>query len=128
MNPPDTTPATGRRGEDAALQWLLARGLRLRERNFRCRRGEIDLVMQDRDCIVFVEVRFRRGGRYGSPAETVDGRKRRRLLIAAQYYLQARPDARDAPARFDVVALRPGTPEMPVGELQVEWIRNAFES
>jgi putative endonuclease len=121
LNVQVTTPALGRRNEDAALRWLAERGLRLRERNFRCRRGEIDLVMQDGDCIVFIEVRYRRGIRFGSPAETIDVRKQRRLLVAARYYLQSHPDATRAPARFDVVAIRPGTtgPDF-------EWIKNAF--
>jgi putative endonuclease len=122
LTAPVTRPGTGRRGEDAALRWLLEQGLHLRERNFRCRRGEIDLVMQDRDCIVFVEVRYRSDWRYGTPAETVDARKRRRLLIAAQYYLQSHPDACGAPARFDVIALGPGDPEP-----CIEWISNAFD-
>jgi putative endonuclease len=116
-----TTTGIGRRIEDAALLWLGERGLRLRERNYRCRGGEIDLVMQDGDCVVFVEVRYRSSARFGSPAETVDLRKRQRLLRAARYYLQTHPDAGRAPARFDVVANRPGMPA-----LEFEWIRNAF--
>ncbi len=121
MNAQVTTPGIGRRSEDAALRWLTGQGLQLRERNFRCRRGEIDLVMQDGSCVVFVEVRYRRGSRFGSPAETIDGRKQSRLRIAAQYYLQLHPDTGRAPARFDVVALRPGSTG-----LDFEWIKNAF--
>lgn len=121
MNTKVTAPEIGRRGEDAALRWLTEQGLHLRERNFRCRRGEIDLVMQDGGIIVFVEVRYRRCSRFGSPAETIDRRKQSRLRIAAQYYLQLHPDAGRAPTRIDVIALRPGTRGM-----EIEWIKNAM--
>lgn len=126
MNAVPTTTAIGRRIEDAALQWLRERGLRLRERNFRCRGGEIDLVMQDGACVVFVEVRYRRSVRFGSPAETIDLRKRQRLLLAARYYLLTHPDTGSGPARFDVVANRPGTPAADFEAPDFEWIRNAF--
>lgn len=119
----ETTPEIGRYGEAAALRYLTDQGLRLLESNFRCRRGEIDLVMEDHDCIVFIEVRYRRSSRFGTPAETVDRRKRRRLTIAAQFYLQTRHGADRLPARFDVVAIRPDTTG-----LHIEWLRNAFEA
>lgn len=123
MDPRDAAPAAGRRAEAAALDYLSARGLREVERNFRCRAGEIDLVMRDGDCLVFVEVRYRRSDRFGGPAESVAARKRRRLLTAAQYYLQVRPAARALAARFDVVAVRPA----PRG-LHIEWIADAFQA
>lgn len=119
MNAGETAVGIGRRLEDAALAWLAQRGLRLRERNFRCHGGEIDLVMEDGGCIVFVEVRYRRNTRFGSPAETIDHRKQRRLLLAARLYLQGHPC--HGAARFDVVAIRPGDDEP-----EFEWIRNAF--
>ena len=89
--------------------------MRLLERNYRCRRGEIDLVMRDADTLVFVEVRFRASTRYGTPAETVDIRKQRKLAAAAAHYLQYNPTNRLC--RFDVVAVS--------GE-HIDWIRNAF--
>lgn len=116
-----TTPGIGRQTEALALDYLNRQGLTLRERNFRCRRGEIDLVMQDRACIVFVEVRYRRDRRHGSPAETIDQRKQQKLLLAARYYLHTHAETRGTPARFDVVALSPGATG-----LEIEWIRNAF--
>jgi putative endonuclease len=72
--------------------------------------------MRDGACLVFVEVRFRRSSRFGSPAETVDYRKQRRLVAAAQHYLQANPSV--LPCRFDVVAIG--------GEDRIEWFKNAF--
>lgn len=119
MNGAETTVGIGRRLEDAALAWLERKGLRLRERNFRCRGGEIDLVMEDGGCLVFVEVRYRSDPRFGSPAETIGHRKQQRLLLAARLYLLKHPH--HGVARFDVVAIRPGHdgPEF-------EWIMNAF--
>jgi putative endonuclease len=111
-------PDTGRRAEDAALAYLGERGLRAVERNFRCRAGEIDLIMRDGACLVFVEVRYRSSDRYGSPAESVSARKQARLLAAAQYYLQMHPGQRELAMRFDVVAVRPGS--------RIEWISDAF--
>ncbi len=95
--------------------------MRVIERNFHCRAGEIDLIMRDGDCLVFVEVRYRRSDRYGSPAESVAARKQARLLTTAQYYLQTHPAQRERPMRFDVVAVRPS----PQG-LHIEWISDAF--
>jgi len=128
MRKPTTapTPSGGTRGqhaEDAACAYLLARGLRLIARNFRCRRGEIDLVMQDTDNLVFVEVRYRRQSRYGSGLESVDRRKQERIVRCAMHFLQQHPQAARSAARFDVVALAP-TP----GGLQIDWVRNAFDA
>jgi putative endonuclease len=108
----------GRLAEEAACRYLQAQGLRLIERNYRCRSGEIDLVMDDGDSLVFVEVRYRRHDRYGSGAETVDARKRARIIRCAQYYLQRHPTAQGRPARFDVISLAAGQ--------DLQWIRDAF--
>ncbi|MGD2136847.1 MAG: YraN family protein [Gammaproteobacteria bacterium] len=112
----------GTRGRDAetrALHFLQARGLRCVTRNYRCRRGEIDLVMQDADSLVFVEVRYRRQSRFGSAAESVDRRKQSKLVTCAQHYLQGSPETARQACRFDVVSVSgPG--------FAVEWIRNAF--
>jgi putative endonuclease len=102
--------------ERLARSFLEKRGLHLLERNYGCRRGEIDLVMRDADTLVFVEVRFRASSRFGTPAETVDIHKQRRLAAAAAHYLQRHPTS--LPCRFDVVALG--------GTNSIEWIRSAF--
>ncbi|RMD78060.1 MAG: YraN family protein [Gammaproteobacteria bacterium] len=111
--------ALGRRMEEEALRHLLARGLSLLARNWRCRAGEVDLVLQEGEAVVFVEVRYRSGSAFGGGAASVDPLKRRRLRAAALHYLQRR--APGAPARFDVVELR-GDPARP----QIRWIRDAF--
>lgn len=110
----------GREWEREALKRLQAAGLELLDRNYQCRMGELDLVLRDGDSVAFVEVRFRRRSDFGSGAESVSVSKRRRLIAAAQHYLQRHPGLADRPCRFDVVAIGPGaTP-------QIEWIRNAF--
>lgn len=111
--------AAGRAAEQRALDYLTARGLRLRARNYRCRWGEIDLVMEAGDQVVFVEVRYRRHAGYGGPAGSVDRRKRRRLVRTASDYL-ARQRLSDRPARFDVIAVD--------GAGAVDWVTGAFEA
>ena len=110
------------RGTDAetrAWHYLQARGLQLLQRNDRSKRGEIALVMQDTDSLVFVEVRYRRQTQFGSALESVDRRKQTRLIACARHYLQAYPETASQPCRFDVISIS-GSP----GE--IEWVRNAF--
>lgn len=104
--------------ERLARSYLERRGLSLLARNYRCRRGEIDLVMRECDTLVFVEVRFRASNRFGTPAETVDLRKQRRLAAAAAHYLQHHPSP--LPCRFDVLAVSGGD--------RIDWIRDAFQA
>lgn len=112
--------AQGADAEDLALRYLEAQGLTLVTRNFRCRAGELDLIMHDSEYLVFVEVRSRRYSRYGAPAESVTHAKQQKLLRAAAFYLQRQ--ALDPPCRFDVVAIL-----RPDGEPHIEWIRDAFQ-
>ena len=117
-----TTQLSGQRAEDAAEHFLQGHGLTTLARNFRSKRGEIDLIMRHGDTVVFVEVRYRRAMGFGSGADTVDYRKRKKLVAAAQHYLQGDAFARRAPCRFDVVGIsgQAGT--------TFDWIRNAFEA
>lgn len=111
----------GRVGEDQALHYLEGQGLRLVARNVRYSVGELDIVMLDGDCLVFVEVRRRRDAGFGSPAESVTRSKQQRLIRAAQYYLVQHPHRADC--RFDVIAITPGP-----CEARLEWIRDAFSA
>lgn len=120
-----TSPA--RRGgwaEDLAQGFLQRKGLALLARNYRCRFGEIDLIMQERDTMVFVEVRYRARTDFGCGAESVDWRKQRKLVATARHYLRSHSRGSSIPVcRFDVVALSS------VGQSPtVSWIRNAFEA
>lgn len=107
----------GRAAEGLAARFLESRGLEIVARNYRCRRGEIDLVAREGRTLVFVEVRLRTGARYGGAAASIDARKRARVLAAARHYLARAPDA---PCRCDVVLLDRLDPE------RIEWIRDAF--
>jgi putative endonuclease len=91
-------------GERVAAAHLEAKGYRIRARNFRCREGEIDIIAEKDGCLVFVEVRTRRGDALGTPAESVTVAKERRLLTVAKAYLQEHPDV-PANQRIDVVAV-----------------------
>ena len=108
---------SGAQAEDLACAHLERAGLRLLARNYRCPQGEIDLVMDDRDTLVFVEVRYRRSNVFGTPAETVDRRKQARLQAAAGHYLLAH--SADRACRFDVVAVSGR-------DARIEWLRDAF--
>lgn len=107
-------------GEEAAAAWAAGRGWRVLDRNYRCPLGELDLVLRAGETVVFVEVKTRRGGAFGTPAEAVDARKRARLARVARHYLVNRGLAH-APCRFDVAAVR-----WEDGEARVEWLADAF--
>jgi len=110
----------GAQAEQSALDHLLANGLKLVARNVRYRAGEIDLIMRDGAVLVFVEVRSRADTRWGGAAASVDARKQRRLIHAAQIHLQARYGDRPPPCRFDIVVFD--------GAQQVEWLPDAFSA
>lgn len=130
----------GRLAEQAALDYLECRGLRLVERNFRCRMGELDLIMTEGDTLVFVEVRYRASSRYGTGADSVDGRKQRKMIRAAEQFLRLRRKFASRPCRFDVVsasrAVDGGEAEETEGAertgttraLTLNWIRSAFDA
>jgi putative endonuclease len=96
--------ALGKWGEEQAEQYLLRKGMRIVERNWRIGRGEIDLIAWDGRTLVFVEVRTRAGLTFGTAAESVDWRKQRRLRELALHYLQ-NTRARSSDIRFDVITV-----------------------
>ncbi len=112
--------ARGTWAEDLACRHLTDHGLRLIARNYRCRHGEIDLIMRDGAVIAFVEVRFRSRIDFGSGVESVDARKRARLLSSAEHYLQ-RHATLQVDCRFDVVSILKSR-----NTHQLNWLRNAF--
>lgn len=109
----------GEQAEQLACVYLQRQGLRLVEKNYRCRQGEIDLVMQHGDSLVFVEVRQRSDVRFGGALASVTTKKQEKLRLAALHYLQHK--APRANARFDVVAIQGNTAQQ-----HMEWIRDAF--
>lgn len=112
------TQTTGRDAENRAETVLVRQGLQPLARNYRCRGGEIDLVMRDGACLVFVEVRYRSREDYGGALASIDRRKQRRLILAAQHYLAH--SRWDGPCRFDVIGLD--------GRQNTHWIRDAFSA
>jgi putative endonuclease len=107
----------GQTAETRAAAFLQTCGLKLITRNWRCRFGEIDLVMQDGPTLVFIEVRLRSRSDFGGAAASVTPAKQKKLLAAARQYLSTLKTL--PPCRFDVLALS--------GESSPEWIKNAFD-
>lgn len=115
--------ARGAAVETAALAHLQTRGLQPLDRNASARSGELDLVMREGRTVVFVEVRYRASAAFGGAAASVDVHKRRRVIRAAQVWLQRHPRFAAAPCRFDVVAAS-GDPAAPA----IDWLRDAFRA
>ena len=105
--------------EKQARNYLCKHGLTWLESNYRCRLGEIDLIMRDREYLVFVEVRARASNAYGGAVQSVTHSKRQKLLRTATLYLQTKKLYDKLPSRFDVLSLD-GVPP------QISWIKNAF--
>lgn len=114
--------ARGRSAEDEALRFLESRGCILVARNYRCRLGEIDLVVREGEILAFVEVRARSQQRFGGAGGSVDLNKRRRIAATARHFLMTHPRAATLPARFDVVTFSGAD-----GENPPRWIRAAFD-
>jgi len=122
----NATREAGARYEELADAYLRRAGLAPVARNFNCRHGELDLVMRDRDVVVFVEVRYRRkggAGRFGDGIDSVGPSKRARLVRAAAMFLAQHPRLAGCACRFDVVAVA-GDAAAP----QLQWLPNAFEA
>lgn len=118
----NTAPLTaGEQAEALAADWLCRRGLRILERNFRVRGGEIDLVCAEGGTLVFVEVRLRRNRDFGGAAASITAGKRRRIVHAARHYLQRHPGHR-GDCRFDCLLLDRLAPEA------ITWLPAAFSS
>ncbi len=118
-----TNNSKGKIAEDAALKYLNQKGLQLISRNFRCRYGEIDLIMTQDNILVFVEVRYRKQNSHGSAAESVTNQKQRKLSITAQHYLQRYSSTPNC--RFDVIAI--SQTKNNASLMNFDWIKNAFD-
>jgi len=105
IHPPEARRAQGDAAEERACRHLEGAGMTIVERNFRARRGEIDIVARKGDVLVFVEVRSREVPGFGTPEESVTPAKRRRIVGAARHYLSTVPPSSWREARFDVIAI-----------------------
>ena len=103
-----------------AEQYLSRHGLKPLCRNFQCRSGEIDVIMRDGNCLVFIEVKFRQRADYGSAAEAVNWRKQQKLKRAALFWLQKNGfSAEHTEFRFDVVSIQGAAH-------QIKWFTNTL--
>lgn len=113
----------GKIGERLAEDFLRAKGFETLKRNYFTRYGEIDLVMKDKDTIVFVEVKTGKRGRFGSPVEKITKRKKKRLLMAINAYLSENHIC-NLPLRIDCVVIEEAQNE----QVKISYIPNAFEA
>ncbi|MBD3670907.1 MAG: YraN family protein [Gammaproteobacteria bacterium] len=110
----------GRQAESLACRYLEKQGLDLIEKNYSCRLGEVDLIMQDGESLVFIEVKYRNNDLYGHASEAVGRRKQAKVIKTALHYLQTHHRYREWPMRFDVVTI-----EGEAGK-DIQWLSNAF--
>ncbi len=111
----------GYAAEELAQRFLTQRGLTILATNYRCRYGELDLVMRDAELLVIVEIRYRARMAFGGPIASISRAKQRKIVIATQHLIRRYPVLRNAPVRFDVIGL--------TGPLQapdIHWIAGAF--
>jgi putative endonuclease len=108
----------GAQAEQLAAQYLQRQGLKLLHSNYRCRFGEIDLVCQQYDTLVFVEVRLRSNASFGGAAASIDAHKQAKLVRTAQHYLATL--AHIPPCRFDAILMQS------MDSHGIEWVKNAF--
>jgi len=111
----------GRIAETLARRFLLDRGLTTVTTNYRCRFGELDLVMRDAKLLVIVEIRYRSRFTHGGPIESISAAKRRKIAMATQHFIRRYPSYRKVPVRFDVVGLAGN-----LSSADIHWIAGAF--
>ncbi len=116
---------TGEAAEQDACKYLIKQKLKLVYKNYRCRYGEIDLIMQDGESLIFVEVRYRKHSQFGGGAESVTINKQRKLIKTASHYLQQTSNTAKFAARFDVIAIAPGNNNK---QSEIDWIKDAFQA
>ena len=121
----DSRHAAGQNAESVALDYLAGQGLTCVARNYRCRSGELDLVLLDGATLVVAEVRFRKASAFASAAQSVGRQKQRRLVSATQHFLMRHPELQEHAVRFDVVAL---DENVTGGTSRIQWIKDAFEA
>lgn len=117
----------GQKMEDLACHYLKKKGLRLLLRNYRCKMGEIDLIMQDGDYLVFIEVRYRSQASHGSSLESIHYAKQVKLIRTAEYYLLTHDLNVNCNARFDIIAIDRKVSLVREYNLQIHWLKNVIE-
>ena len=118
----EPTKNRGQAAETYAEAFLKRQGLMTQHKNYRCKLGEIDLIMTQGNSLIFVEVRLRNNRHFSSAAESVDYRKQKKIIKTAQYFLLKMNLLDKVPCRFDVIAFNSCHPETEIPE----WIKDAF--
>ena len=113
----------GKQGENIACHYLKKQGLKIIDKNFHSRFGEIDIILKDKDTVVFTEVRYRKNKDYGGPLESITPQKQDKIRKTALIYLQKNNGNMNM--RFDVLAICGENLEQ-TSQLEIEWIKNAF--
>lgn len=116
------TQVVGTAAENLACRYLQQAGLVLVTKNFRAKCGEIDLIMEQAELLIFIEVRLRNNSKYGSGLDSINWQKQQKIVNTAQLYLQKFPKQAQRPCRFDVVSIKQVSSENP----SIEWIKSAF--
>ncbi|HEY7774241.1 MAG TPA: YraN family protein [Marinagarivorans sp.] len=114
------TQLTGAAAEQLARDYLERQGFSVVAQNYRCKQGEIDLVLRQRHLWLFVEVKNRKNTRFGTPSEWVTRSKQRKIILATQHFLAANNIPSNAQIRFDVIGI------INLEAHSIEWIQNAF--
>lgn len=109
----------GKQAEEVVKDYLISQGLTWLSSQYRCRFGEIDLIMRDQLYVVFVEVRFRQNRHFGNALESITQQKQKKILLTASFYLTEKRLHSQAMVRFDVACIQGDTN-------QIEWIKDAF--
>ena len=117
------TTEKGAHYESMAAKYLQKKGFQELQRNFRHRRGEIDIIMRDLDTLVFIEVRYRKQIGFGSAEESITRRKQKSIISTANFYLTQKK-LWDMPCRFDVITIKPS--KHPLKDYDINWISSAF--
>lgn len=116
--------------EGIVKTYLIEQGLKAVCNNYRCKSGEIDLVLTDKNTLVFAEIRFRKNTLYGSSIETVSLTKQKKLILAAEHFLQHHSWSKQLNCRFDVIGATAATQSDKhcYNGLKIDWIKNAFQT
>ena len=120
-----TAVSIGDLGEEAAVKALKKQGYKIIERNYRAKTGEIDIVAKDGEYTCFIEVRLRKNNSFGSPADSIDEGKQRRIINTAKYYAVSR-NIYDTPMRFDVVLINATADKNRLKNIHLQIIKDAF--
>lgn len=123
----NTTVELGQQAELIAKNYLQQQGLHFVTANYHCRRGEIDLIMQDNNQVVFVEVKYRNCNNFGSAVEMIPKTKQQKIIFTAQHFLHRHNITEKVSSRFDIVSIDNKITNDASKDHQITWLKNAFD-